>query len=182
MIVFMIYDDNKFIFETINGNIESFGFLVMKYQNIMFNLAIKIVHNTNSAKDITQEAFIKAYNNLEHFDTKKSFFSWIYRITLNESLNYNKRAQFTESIEDDIIGNDISILKQIEENELSLKIQNAIDQLEDKYKSLIILKHYDHLSYEVIAQIMQLPIGKVKSRLYLAREKLKLSLGDLKNV
>ncbi|MFH0736315.1 MAG: sigma-70 family RNA polymerase sigma factor [bacterium] len=176
----MIENDNKFVIETLKGKIDSFGVLVEKYQNIMYNLACQIVHNSDDAKDITQSAFIKAYTKLKSFDSKKSFFSWIYRITLNESLNFNKQAQLTKLIDYDIPGKDKSALEEIEMSEEYLTIKKAISQLEDKYKCLIILKHFHNLSYEEITQIIQIPIEKVKSRLYIAREKLRLSLGEKK--
>ena len=174
----MIEEDNKFVIDTLNGKIDSFGVLVEKYQNIMYNLAISIVHDSDNAKDITQSAFIKAYTKLKTFDTAKSFFSWLYRITLNESLNFNKQALLTKPFDFDITADDKSPLEEIEKTEEHLKIKKAIAQLEDKYKSLIILKHFHNLSYDEIAEIIQIPIEKVRSRLYIAREKLRISLGE----
>ncbi len=175
----MIDTDSKLIIEVINGKIESFGLLVEKYQNKMFNLALQITHDNDSAKDIAQESFIKAYKKLKSFDSNKKFFSWIYRITLNESLNYKNHSKFTTSISDEMIDNNQSAFEDLEKNETSLKIQKVINRLDDKYKSLILLKHFQELSYEEISKILNIPMGKVKSRLYIAREKLRISLVNL---
>lgn len=169
----MIDDDNKLISNTLNGNIESFGMLVEKYQEKMLNLALQITNDKDAAKDIAQTAFIKSYQNLEHFNTSKKFFSWIYRITLNESLNYRKHSQYTENIFDDVNENNTSSQEEIERQEISAIVNKAVNDLDDKYKSLIILKHFQELSYEEIAEITDLPISKVKSRLYIARENLR---------
>lgn len=175
----MIDDENKLIMEAINGKTESFGLLVEKYQNKMFNLALQITNDNDSAKDIVQESFIKAYKKLKGFDSNKKFFSWIYRITLNESLNYKNHSKFTTSISDEMIDNNQSAFEDLEKNETSLKIKKVINRLDDKYKSLILLKHFQGLSYDEISEILNLPMGKVKSRLYIAREKLRISLVNL---
>jgi RNA polymerase sigma-70 factor (ECF subfamily) len=172
----MIDDDNRLVHATLNGNIEAFGMLVEKYQNKMFNLALQITRDADTSKDITQDAFIKAYQKLKSFDTSKKFFSWIYRITLNETLNHKKHSRFSESLSEYEKENVHPVSENIEREETSIKVQNAINKLDDKYKSLIILKHYQELSYEEIAIIVCIPIAKVKSRLYIARENLRTSL------
>lgn len=169
----MLDDDNKLINETLNGTIESFGMLVEKYQNKMFNLAYQITRDTDTSRDITQEVFIKAYTKLKSFDTNKKFFSWIYRITLNEALNHKKHSQFTESLFDETDSGSYSPSEDIETDEKSKLVHDAINKLDEKYKQLIILKHYRELSYEEISGIINLPIGKVKSRLYIARDNLR---------
>jgi len=172
----MLDDDNKLIADTLNGNIESFGMLVEKYQEKMLNLALQITNDKDAAKDIAQTTFIKSFQNLKHFNTSKKFFSWIYRITLNESLNYRKHSQYTDNIFEDVNENNTSSQEEIERQEISAIVNKAINTLDDKYKSLIILKHFQELSYEEIAEITDLPICKVKSRLYIARENLRTIL------
>lgn len=172
----MLEDDNRLINETLNGKIESFGMLVEKYQNKMFNLALQITCDRDASKDIVQTAFVNAYQKLKRFDNSKKFFSWIYRITLNETLNHKKHSQLSETITYDFEARNESSQIKIEQEEIATKVQKAINELDDKYKSLIVLKHYQELSYEEISEITDLPIGKVKSRLYIARENLRKSL------
>mgnify|MGYP001268544601 FL=1 len=99
----MVDEDNNLVTETLSGRINSFGLLVDKYQNPMFNLAYRITLNYDSAKDITQEAFIKAYYKLSTFKKEEKFFSWIYRITLNECLNYKRNIKNSNIEREDVI-------------------------------------------------------------------------------
>jgi len=172
----MIDNDILLVNETLNGKIESFGMLVEKYQNTMFNLAYKVTMNKDLAKDIVQDSFIRAFEKLKSFNQEKRFFSWIYRITLNESINAKKRSRFTDNLLEDLAGGDITTAEEIEKRELMLKIKKSIDQLDDKYKTLIILKHYQELSYDEMSEVLNIPIGKVKSRLYTAREYLRINI------
>ncbi|MDZ7765749.1 MAG: sigma-70 family RNA polymerase sigma factor [Melioribacteraceae bacterium] len=172
----MIENDNKLIIESLNGKINSFGKLVEKYQNKMFNLAIQITNDSDASNDITQDVFIKAYEKLNTFDQNKKFFSWIYRITLNAALNYKNHLQFTKNFDNDSMFEGKSASEEIETNERSKAVQKTIKSLDDKYRTLVILKHYQELSYEEITEITKLPIGKIKSRLYIARDNLRKSL------
>ena len=172
----MIEDDKKPVTEIIKGNKEAYGMLVEKYQDKMFNLAIQITRDADASKDIVQDAFIKAYKSLKSFDTGKKFFSWIYRITLNETLNYKKRSGFSIGLTENNAPEVDNISAQIEADETALKVNTAINMLNEKYRSLIVLRHYQELSYEEISEILKLPVGKVKSRLYIAREILRKSL------
>ncbi len=180
-VVFMIEEDNRLIAETLNGKTESFGMLVKKYQNKMYNLAWQITHDSDISKDITQDTFIKAYRNLRKFDNNKKFFSWIYRITLNESLNNKKHSTVTEKLNEETGMGIYSPFEDVEKRETAGKIKEAINKLDDKYKSLILLKHYQELSYDEIAEILNIPPAKVKSRLYIARDILRVSLERMRN-
>jgi RNA polymerase sigma-70 factor (ECF subfamily) len=113
---------------------------------------------------------------MKYFDTGKKFFSWIYRITLNESLNQNKRSGFTDILNDETEGMTDSTVSDMEQNELTNNVNAAVNRLDEKYRTLIVLKHYQDLSYDEISDILNIPVGKVKSRLYIAREYLRKSL------
>lgn len=177
----MIEEDNRLVTETLNGKIESFGMLVKKYQNKMYNLAWQITRDADISKDITQDTFIKAYRNLRKFDNNKKFFSWIYRITLNDALNNKKHSTFTDKLDEESLQDISSHFEDVEKRERANKIQEAINKLEGKYKFLILLKHYHELSYDEIAGIMGIPAAKVKSRLYIARDILRASLENIRN-
>jgi len=172
----MFDEDKILVTETLNGKVESFGMLVEKYQNKMFNLAFQITRDADTAKDITQEAFIKGYDKLKTFDTGKKFFSWIYRITLNESLNHKKHSNYSQSFNNETSHDSHSVSENIERDETSRKVKSAINNLDEKYRTLIILKHYHGLGYDEIAEITNIPAGKVKTRLYIARDNLRKSL------
>ncbi len=172
----MIKDDIELIIETLNGSIESFDMLMEKYQNKMFNLAYQITHDEDVSKDIVQDSFFKAYKKLKVFDRNRKFFSWIYRITLNESLNCKKRYSYSTELNESNSPTVSSPCKKFELEETAARVQSAINKLSPKYRKLIILKHNQELSYREISEIVGIPEGKVKSRLYIAREKLKDNL------
>jgi len=92
-VVFMIEDDIKIVRETLAGNTKMFGLLVDKYQNAVFNLAFRMTRDASLAEDISQEAFLKAYRKLGSFDPDKKFFSWLYKIAVNEALNTLKKGK-----------------------------------------------------------------------------------------
>ncbi len=179
-VVFMIEDDIKIVRETLAGNTKMFGLLVDKYQNAIFNLAFRMTRDASLAEDISQEAFLKAYRKLGSFDPDKKFFSWLYKIAVNEALNTLKREN--EFLEYNDENNDPAEDDTAKErlNELSEKLKKAVNMLPPKYKVPIVLKHYEGLSYEEISVMLDIPVGKVKSRLYTARENLKLCLEKIK--
>lgn len=177
----MIVDDNKLVNETLSGKIESFGLIVEKYQKVVFNLAFRMTNDYDVAKDITQESFIKAFFKLNSFNSKYKFFSWLYRIALNECFDFQKKQNKNENDDNEIYESGNTPLEEIEEVELKNRVNKAINMLDEKYKSVIILKHFENLSYEEISEILLLPIKVIKSRLYMAREILRLSLGDFFN-
>jgi len=166
-------NDNELISEILNGKTEIYKEVILRYQKPVFNLVIRMVRNYDEAKDITQNIFIKAYYNLSTFNFDHKFFSWLYRIGVNESLNFiNNRKQYDEYYEENY-RTDKSPADIIEKNEESIKIHNAIEMLKEEYRTLIILKHFQELSYEEIADVVSIPVKKVKSRLFTARNLLK---------
>lgn len=167
-----INDDERLIVECLNGNKNAYGILVDRYQKPIFNTALRMVKDYDSAADITQNAFIKAYETLDRFDKNKKFFSWMYKIMLNEALNYIKnKKKFSEvpaTIEDPQKKPD----EIFQEKRLNLKVENAVNQLDIEHKIIIILRHFIDLSYIDISFILDIPEKTVKSRLYTARKKL----------
>lgn len=174
-------EDNEIINAVLNGNINSFRLIIEKYQRKMYNLALQIVHDKESAKDITQDVFIKIFNHLKNFNSNNKFFSWIYRITLNESLNWKKKSTYLQPIDELHAAEYSNPSVDYEKNERAIQVLKALNRLDEKYKSLLILKHYNDLSYDEISEILELPAAKVKSRLYIAREKLRNLLGNYDN-
>lgn len=174
-------EDNEIIIDVLNGNINSFRLIIEKYQRKMYNLAFQIVNDKDSAKDITQDVFIKIFNHLKNFNSNKKFFSWIYRITLNETLNWKKKSTYLQPIDELHAAEYSNPSVDYEKNERAIQISKALNKLDEKYRTLLILKHYNDLSYDEIGEILELPTAKVKSRLYIAREKLRNLLGNYDN-
>jgi RNA polymerase sigma-70 factor (ECF subfamily) len=166
------------------GNLYSFERLVKKYQKKMYGLAFRMTKNHDSADDLAQETFVKAFTSIKSFREDYSFYPWIFKICMNLSINYLKRKKFMVSeselepykLEDkEATGDPMS---QLMRDELMDKIERSIHKLPPPFKAVFILKVYEELSYEQIAKSLNISVGTVMSRLFRAREKLQKSLKD----
>lgn len=166
-------NDNQVVKEVLTGNIQAFGIIIKKYQNPIFNLAMRMVKDYDDAKDITQNTFIKAYSKLTSFDNDQVFFSWIYRIAVNESLNSIKSKKSFNYLDDEKFSISDSPDDSFVRNELYKSVNDAILELSPEYRTVIILKHLNGLSYQEISEITGITEEKVKSRLFTARKRLK---------
>jgi len=167
------FDSKETIEEILRGNKEAYGRLIRTYQQPVYNLAWKMTGSTDDARELTQMIFIKAYINLRRFDRNRKFFSWLYRIALNETQNYMKASRRFEEIEklELTIGETPEDLYQ--DKEKQIMIQQALLTLRPHLRSLIVLKYYDGLSYDEISEVTGLTVKKIKSRLFSARQILK---------
>ena len=169
-VVFM--DDNedlKLVSESRQGNRDSFERLLLRYERSIFNAAYRILRDYEDAKDVTQNVFLKAFQNLEHFNAKHRFFSWIYRIALNESINLSKSRRRFDGAEDTRIEVRNTPENLLSRKELGEVVQAALMSLEFEYRVLIVLRHFNHRSYQEMGEILELPEKTVKSRLFTAR-------------
>lgn len=174
-------NEKEIIREILKGNTDKFSYFVEKYENQIFNLCLSIVKNKDDALDLTQEAFLLAYKNLKNFKGKSSFSTWIYRIAYNLSINFVKRkGEFLtildrdeEDLEFQIEDKTSSIWEEIEKEERMKIIEDCLNKLKDSDRVIIELREIENLSYEEISEILSLPIGTIKSRLFRAREHLK---------
>jgi len=163
-------DDNELVRQCLAGNPQSFEVLVEKYQKPIFNVAYRMTHNVEDAEDITQTVFVKAYENLRRFRPKYKFFSWIYRIAVNETLNALQQSKRTEEIDSEYSSQEKTPDESYAQTELHEKLQEAMLGLSMESQVLVLLKHFQHFSYREIAYIMDIPEKKVKSRLFTARQ------------
>jgi RNA polymerase sigma-70 factor (ECF subfamily) len=174
-------NEKEIIREILKGNTDKFSYFVEKYENQIFNLCLSIVKNKDDALDLTQEAFLLAYKNLKNFKEKSSFSTWIYRIAYNLSINFVKRKggfltildRDEEDLEFQIEDKTSSIWEEIEKEERMKIIEDCLNKLKDSDRVIIELREIENLSYEEISEILSLPIGTIKSRLFRAREHLK---------
>lgn len=166
------------------GDTNAFGTLVASYEKFIFNVACKMFSNSEDASDIAQEALIKAYKNIDKFDFNSSFSTWLYRITVNACIDEMRRRKGRESISIDAEDEESGLAVQIEDtslgaeerviqNETVSEVRAAIDKLSEEHKAVIILRDLQDMTYEQIAQTLDLSIGTVKSRLARARKSLK---------
>ena len=166
-------DDYKLVKECLKGDRKSFEEIVEKYYAIIFRLSFRITRDHDNAEEITQSAFVKAYENLNSYDYKYKFFSWLYRITVNEAINFSKRENRSSEISEQIIANEGDPDKIYEEMELKKKVREAIMQLDLLYRLPIVLKHLFDYSYKELSYVLDVPEKTVKSRLFTGRQLLK---------
>ncbi|MCK4241133.1 MAG: sigma-70 family RNA polymerase sigma factor, partial [Candidatus Atribacteria bacterium] len=171
------------------GNTQIFSRLIDNYKNMVYNLAYRMSNSSHEAEDISQEAFMRVYQSLAHFNPSYKFSTWLYQITLNiirdrlkkKELNYISLDAPVETDDSefyhqpaDFTNNPEQIITRQEDVQ---EIQQAIYSLPLKYREVIVLRHIQDLSYIEIANILKLPQGTVKVRLYRAREQLRKILG-----
>jgi RNA polymerase sigma-70 factor (ECF subfamily) len=155
------------------GERDAFERLVEKYQRAIFNLALRMVQSPDDAEDIAQTAFLKAYERLETYKEKHKFFSWLYRIAVNESLSFLEERKRFSGLDEASQIPEPEKADTAEASDLSARIEEALMELKVEYRAVTVLKHFEGLSYEEIGQILDIPEKKVKSRLFTARQMLR---------
>ena len=182
--------DSILINQAKSGDDQAYDKLLNKYRNSVYNLVYRMVRDIQEAEDLTQEAFIKAFNSLAQFNEEYAFSTWLYKIATNNCIDFfRKRKLQTLSLDKPIQYKDSEIHHEIPDPELnpeknilaterSSLIREAIETLPEKYYTAIILRHTEEKSYEEIAEILHLPIGTVKARIFRAREMLNKALKD----
>ena len=155
------------------GDKAAFGALVEKYEKRLFNTALRVVGDVEDAMDATQSAFVKMYEKLGTFNSEYRFFSWAYRTILNESLNIVKRRKPLEQLNDSIEVESKNPEEQYREAETSRQMDEALMELDTQERTVIVLKHFQHLSYREMSEIIGIPEKTIKSRLFTARRRLK---------
>jgi RNA polymerase sigma-W factor len=182
--------DSILINQAKSGDDQAYDKLLNKYRNSVYNLVYRMVRDIEEAEDLTQEAFIKAFNSLAQFNEEYAFSTWLYKIATNncidffrkrklQTLSLDKPIQYKDSeIHHEIPDPELNPEKNILASERSSIIREAIETLPEKYYTAIILRHTEEKSYEEIAEILHLPIGTVKARIFRAREMLNKALKD----
>jgi RNA polymerase sigma-70 factor (ECF subfamily) len=160
------------------GDRRAMSQLVSQYQRPVFNAAYRILGNKDDAADATQTVFLKVFEHIADYDQKFKFFSWVYRITVNESLNQVKKRRAQESLDDGQASPWQGPAEALDSKRICRRVQDALMLLNDEYRSVVVLKHISGCSYQQISEILQLPEKTVKSRLYSARQLLKTTLQD----
>lgn len=174
--------DKQLVAKAKKGDKRAFDLLVLKYQHKIISLVGRYVKDSHECMDIAQEAFIKAYRALPNFRGDSQFYTWLYRIAINCAKNYlvsrGRRppaqdvnlSDGTDFSMDDVMTNIETPENLITRDELQKKIFAALDNLSDELKMALTLREFDGLNYEEIADIMDCPLGTVRSRIFRARE------------
>lgn len=171
--------EKKLIARAKEGDMDAFEFLVKRYQKSIYYLCRRMTSAHQSADDLAQETFIKAYFSLSRFKDDMNFFTWLRKIAVNNSLNYLKAHKREELLGDNkILENASSTVQELPQDrlqreQLEQKFRKALKALPADQKAVFILRFYEDLSYENISHMLNLPNGTVMSRLNRARKKLK---------
>jgi RNA polymerase sigma-70 factor, ECF subfamily len=182
----VVNDDAQLIEKTLNGQPEAFGQLVLKYQDRLYNTVFHVVGHAEDARDIVQEAFVQAFLKLESFQQHSAFYTWLYRIAFNTAISQRRRRRPTASLDcskeacqmepQDDADSPIEVLEQ---KERCLQVREAIGQLDEEYRAVLVLREIDGCCYETIAEVLDLPVGTVRSRLHRARLQLRERLAPI---
>ncbi len=166
--------DEELVREVLAGNLLSFETLVDRYQDTVFNLVRMMVGHEEHAKDISQDIFIRIFEKMNTFNANYRFFSWVYRITLNETLSWKRRNREMERLQEYHYQSIPD--EEGDQPERSLILSNSIKSLKPGDQMLVLFKYFCGLTYEEIAEIQHITVKKVRSRLFEAREKLRLHM------
>ncbi len=166
-------EDFGYVRDCLNGNSRAFEPLVARYEKVIYNVALRMVSDAQEAEDITQTTFVKAYENLRSFNPKYKFFSWIYRIAVNESLNALSQRKNHERLSEEIAAEDQSPEESLRMREVQVNVQKCLMRLKLEYRVVIVLNYFEDLTYNEISYVLDIPEKTVKSRLFTARQLLK---------
>jgi len=183
-------EDDKLVAQAVAGDQGAYKSLMEKYETPLFFHLLKMVKDKEQVRDLVQEAFMKAFDNLESYNTNYAFSTWLYRITTNHAIDYlrkkklqttsidepvkTKEGEMNIQLEDEHSGTDRKIIRK----QRSDIIHEAIEDLPDKYRVVIKLRHFEELSYDEISEQLDLPLGTVKAHIFRAREMLYKELKD----
>ncbi len=182
---------NKRIRQVLKGDQNAYADIVNLYQHKLYQICYRMLGNKQEAEDIAQEAFVRAYINLHSYDQKRKFSTWIYRIATNLCIDRIRKKKPDYYLDAEVAGTDgldmysqIAADEQLPEEaamqmELQDRIQYEISRLPDKYRSVIVLKYIEELSLQEISEILDMPLGTVKTRIHRGREALRKQLNNL---
>ena len=182
-------EDYEFVSLCKKGDVDAFEELVRKHQKRMFNIAYRMMGNYEEACEIVQDAFISAYRSIKSFKGRAKFSTWLYTIVINLSKNRLKQLKTQlhrekYSIDNPVLKNENPInvepatnepsaLERLEKKDIQQKVQGCINSLDDEFREVVVLRDIQGFSYDEISDLLKVPEGTVKSRLFRAREVLK---------
>ena len=179
-------DDARLVQATLSGERQAFGVLVQRYQDRLFNTLLRFTGSRHDASDLVQDAFIQALVKLDTFRGDARFYTWLYRIAMNLSLSQRRKRRPIASVDvaKDRVGEEPMDGGQGPEQELlqierAQLVQQALLLVGDEHRQILVLREMESCSYDQIGEILDLPVGTVRSRLFRARVQLKQRLKTL---
>lgn len=185
--------DNQLVERVLQNDNRAFTLLVLRYQHKVLGLIGRFVKDPHEAEDVAQEAFLKAYRALSSFRGDSAFYTWLYRIAVNTAKNYlvsrGRRPPSTDVDMDDAeLVDDTSSLRDVETPDATMEredlqrvINQAIEDLPEELRTAFTLREFSGLSYEDITEIMDCPVGTVRSRIFRAREAIDKRIKEVMN-
>lgn len=179
-------DDAQCIGAALAGNSAAFGQLVSRYQNRLYNTMVHVVGCEHEAHDVVQDAFVQAFVKLESYQGASAFYTWLYRIAFNTAMSRRRKKKPALSVDElkEQTGNDPMQRcdppdGRLLETERATIVRRALETLNDQHRTIVMLRELDGHPYEAIAEILDLPVGTVRSRLHRARLQLREELKDM---
>ncbi len=185
-------EDDKLVKKAIGGQEGAYKRLVDKYERALFFHILKMVKDREQVEDLVQETFVKAFDNLNTYNTNYAFSTWLYRIATNHTIDYLRKKKLkTLSIDDPVKTKDGEMEMQLPDESAGTDrdiirkqrqkiVQQAIQDLPEKYRKVIELRHMEEKSYQEISDVLDKPLGTVKAHIFRARELLYKELKDKK--
>jgi RNA polymerase sigma-70 factor (ECF subfamily) len=181
-LIFRAAEDADLIREARRGNVEGYNLLVSRWEKRVFNYLLRLVRNREDALDLSQDVFLKAYQNLRKLEDPGRFAPWLFRIAHNEAYSLlRKHSPASEGSAAEVAGSEIPARSPAFPPELTIAVSTALDRLAADQREAVILKIYQGFKFEEIAEILAAPVSTVKSRLYTALELLKAELAPVKS-
>jgi len=182
-----------------NGDVDAFEVLVKKHQKRMLNIAYRMIGSYEDACEVVQDAFVSAFKNMQNFEERARFSSWLYTIVINLSRNRLKQLEIKSYREDSSLNDPVftdesqitvepasdepSVLERLEKRDVQKKVQGCINSLDNESREVVVLRDIQGFSYDEISDMLKIPEGTVKSRLFRARytlrDCLKRVMGDI---
>jgi RNA polymerase sigma factor (sigma-70 family) len=183
--------DGDLVFKAQQGDLQAFDELVERYHGKIYGLTYNMTSNREDAEDLTQEVFVKAFEALPRFKGKSSFYTWVYRIAVNKTINYRKKRnrkralsldQFDGEIKTDETYHDLtskgSPLRNLSLTELQKKLNEALQSLSEKHRTVVVMHDMQGIPHEEIAKVVGASVGTVRSRLFYARRQMQAELTE----
>jgi RNA polymerase sigma-70 factor (ECF subfamily) len=183
-LIFRAVEDADLIAGARRGDVEAYNLLISRWEKRVYNYLLRLVGNREDALDLSQDVFLKAYQNLRKLEEVERFAPWLFRIAHNEAYSmFRKRRPESEAeAEPDGVEAEITVAgRSVFPIELSLAVTSALDRLSGEQREAVVLKIYQGFKFEEMAEILGCPVSTVKSRLYTALDLLKSRLAPIKS-
>jgi RNA polymerase sigma-70 factor (ECF subfamily) len=181
-LIFRAVEDADLIREARRGDVEAYNLLISRWEKRVYNYLLRIVADREEALDLSQDVFLKAYQNLRKLEDPARFAPWLFRIAHNEAFSsFRKRRPESDSLSEPDMADELPARTGTFPLELSIAVTTALARLSDEHREAVILKIYQGFKFEEIAEILSCPVSTVKSRLYTALDVLKTQLAPVKS-